>query len=252
MAHLEVSGTDELLCHCIDSGEIEAPGLVDFNEWQKWRVDVGRRPTKKKDGASTTPKQEAALWRATMASNHGDDWLVDLAARQAPEEEDEEGEATEDDAAASSLQASTTGEFLNPGAAARTASPGSGIITPRRSSRANGEPPGTPGSWKSDAPGTLGSLAQMIKRTFDSANEFAALREQAATSSSRIGIDRRTSASVSDRRASHESAHRQRRSESRFAEALETGVCDEPARGRIGRSTPEHQSTGRVAARKRL
>ena len=153
MAHLEVSGSDDLLCHMIDSGEVEALGLVDFNQWQSWRSDVGRRPMKKRDGFGTTAKQEAALWRATMAANHGEDWMVDLAALNAPVSAGEE-EDVPVDAPASSLQASTTGEFLNPRAAARSANPGSGVYAPRRSS-ASGEPPGTPGSWKSDVPGTL-------------------------------------------------------------------------------------------------
>ena len=56
-ARQEVSGTDDLLCRCIDQGDIEAPRLMNFNEWQKWRSGAGSRPTKKKDGLGTTSKQ---------------------------------------------------------------------------------------------------------------------------------------------------------------------------------------------------
>ena len=178
MAHQEVSGTDEQLCHCIDSREIEAPGLINFNEWQKWRAGAGRRPTKKKDGVFTTPKQEALLWRATMAANHGEDWLIDLAALQGPIEDDDDElrkEATEDGAAASSLQAGTTGEFLNPGAAARSASPGSVVYTsPRRSSQGG---VATPGSWRSDNAGSPGGLARTINKAFNPTEESLARYE---------------------------------------------------------------------------
>jgi hypothetical protein len=151
--------------------------LMNFNEWQKWRSGAGRRPTKKKDGVSTTSKEEAQLWRATMEANHGDDWMVDLAALQAQVSEEEEAEDEEDGeeatttgaaAGTGSLQASTTGEFLNPGAAARNASPGSGTYnTPRR--EAGGQV--TPGSWRSDVPGSPGGLARTINTPFDPTQE---------------------------------------------------------------------------------
>ena len=83
VGHTEVSGSDEQLCHRIDSGEIEAPGLVGYNDWQVWRAGAGRRPTKRLDGVFITPNQEAMLWRATMAASHGEDWMIDLAAQQA-------------------------------------------------------------------------------------------------------------------------------------------------------------------------
>ena len=79
--HTEVSGNDELLCYLIDNGDIEAPGLFGYNDWQVWRAGAGRRPTKRVDGIGTAPKQEARLWRATMAANHGEDWMIDLAAQ---------------------------------------------------------------------------------------------------------------------------------------------------------------------------
>ena len=69
--HTEVSGNDEQLCHLIDNGEIETPALVGYNDWQVWRAGTGRSPTKRVDGIGTTPKQEARLWRATTAANHG-------------------------------------------------------------------------------------------------------------------------------------------------------------------------------------
>ena len=96
-----------------------------------------------------------------MAADHGEDWMKDLAAQQAGgPDADEEEEKLPELPAACSLQASTTGELLHPGAAARTASPGSGVYTPRRSSRS--DMPGPSGSWKSEAPGTPGGLEQRI------------------------------------------------------------------------------------------
>ena len=53
-ARQEVSGTDDLLCHAIDQGDIAVPTLMNFNDWQKWRSGVGRRPTK--NGLSAKPK----------------------------------------------------------------------------------------------------------------------------------------------------------------------------------------------------
>ena len=70
VGRVEVSGSDEQLCRLIDSGEIEAPGLVGFNDWQIWRSGAGRRPKKNVDGVGATQKQEVLLWRATMAANH--------------------------------------------------------------------------------------------------------------------------------------------------------------------------------------
>ena len=79
MASREVSGTDELLSHMIDAGEIEQPGLVTFNQWQTWRAGPGRRPNKRVDGAASSLQANvSALWRATMAANYGDDWVSRL------------------------------------------------------------------------------------------------------------------------------------------------------------------------------
>ena len=98
--------------------------------------------------------------------------MIDLAAQQAegPDADEEDEKATIPELpAAGSLQASTTGELPHPGAAARTTSPGSGVYTPRRSSR--NDIPGTPGSWRSAAPGTPGGLEQRINKTFDPLTE---------------------------------------------------------------------------------
>ena len=113
--HIEVSGSDEQLYHLIDSGEIEAPCLVGFNDWLIWRSGAGMRPKKNVDGVFITQKQGALLWRATMAANHGEEWMIDLAAQTAgdPEaDEDQEEEATASEVPA--LQASPTGRFSIP------------------------------------------------------------------------------------------------------------------------------------------
>ena len=106
--------------------------------------------------------------------------MIELEAKKAGgfrADDEEEEEATEDTTGQGNLQARSAGEFLHPGSAARTASPGSGIYdTPRRSSAA-GEPPGTPGSWRSNDPGTPGGLWTIAWTCDPSKESFAALRE---------------------------------------------------------------------------
>ena len=178
MASREVSGTDELLSHLIDSGEIEQPELMTFNQWQTWRAGPGRRPNKRVDGASSLQATESALWRATMAANHGDDWITDIAAREAaPDASEDEEEEHPAEPLEPALQARPAGEVLHPGsAAARASSPGSGVVTPprREGSRTM---PGTPNSWRSNEPGTPGGLTRMVHRMFDPEKESLQVHE---------------------------------------------------------------------------
>ena len=94
----EVSETDRTLMQEILDRKVAKPELMGFNAWQKWRKEVGRRPTRAEDGRSTTPREEADLWRRTMASLYGESWREDLALSEADEEvaaEDAESSAVE-------------------------------------------------------------------------------------------------------------------------------------------------------------
>ena len=116
MASREVSGTDELLSHMIDAGEIEQPDLMTFNQWQTWRSGPGRRPNKRVDGASSLQASESALWRATMAANYGDEWVTDLAVKEVgPDVSEDEGEEHPAEPVEPVLQARPAGEVLHPG-----------------------------------------------------------------------------------------------------------------------------------------
>ena len=165
MANLEVSGSDELLSHLIDEGEIPVPALMAFNDWQKWRAGPCRPPTQRRDSYFTTQKHEAVLWSATMQPNHGEDWQVDLAVLEAAEdgEDDEAVEATAVDVTADVL-AQLAGGIPYPGLAARPATTSEiGIVTPpRRTTGGNASPLG---SWHSDNRGTPGSLKRTIGQT---------------------------------------------------------------------------------------
>ena len=83
----EVAGQPEgvTLLQAIESGEVPYPEKMSYVRWLKWRKDTGSRPLTKRDGISTTPEQEAALWRRVMQ------FLHDV------EEEEEEEEDEEDD-----------------------------------------------------------------------------------------------------------------------------------------------------------
>ena len=180
----EVSGSVDSLSHMIDDGQIEKPNLMAFNAWQQWRSRAGRRPTVQRDGVRITQRDEANLWRQTMAANYGDDWQIELEAGNADDDvaagdEDDEDLRVQAEPAEVPLQVSPAGEVLNPGATARaatarTASPGSGIgtatpgilETPRRQVTQEGlASPG--GSWKSADPGTPNTLTGIVGRMYD-------------------------------------------------------------------------------------
>ena len=113
----EVSGFEGSLEDAMDQGIVEAPGLLEFNQWQVWRRDFGRRPTLAKDGATTTTRLEAELWRSTMAMLHGDGWKADLAsARGTAKVTRPQGGATGSQASAlGAVSASAAAAALPPG-----------------------------------------------------------------------------------------------------------------------------------------
>ena len=67
----------------IDSGQILAPDLMEFNQWQQWRRVDGRRPQMAVDGNGTTSAFESRLWRRTMRYVHGEGWEQALARERA-------------------------------------------------------------------------------------------------------------------------------------------------------------------------
>ena len=175
----EVSGSYDTLAHMIDAGEIERPRLMTYNQWQTWRSRDGRRPTVQRDGVGMPQRAEALLWKQTMLAQYGEDWQVELETG-AGSSENPAGEAHDPDlegAAAPEvppLQARPAGEVLNPGAAARAGSPGSGVgsttglTTPRRQSTRDGQATPT-GSWSSASPGTQTTLTTLINKAYDPA-----------------------------------------------------------------------------------
>ena len=80
----EVSGSTQSLATRItkfgegEDGFIPIPELMDFNSWQRWRTQFGKRPTKARDGYFTNPRQVSLLWRSTMLAVHGPEWEADL------------------------------------------------------------------------------------------------------------------------------------------------------------------------------
>ena len=75
----QVSGSDLTLLEAIKSGEVTRPPLLKWNDWQRWRRDIGRRPSTAVDGFTTPTTQESALYKAVMLDLYGPDWGVQVA-----------------------------------------------------------------------------------------------------------------------------------------------------------------------------
>ena len=87
----QVVGTDKTLLRCIQDGDLPRPDLMRWNAWQRWRREIGRRPTQSRDGYTTSAAEESALWKAVMLELYGSEWALELAAAEdapAPEERD--------------------------------------------------------------------------------------------------------------------------------------------------------------------
>ena len=86
---VEVAGQAEgvTLLEAIEGGDVPYPERMSYVAWLKWRRKTGSRPLSKRDGVSTTPEQEAALWRKVMKFLHN--------AEGEDEEEEEEEEDSE-------------------------------------------------------------------------------------------------------------------------------------------------------------
>ena len=78
MTQQQVSRSSKTLVEAIRDGDFETPALMGWNPWEKWRRDVGLRPTARTDGEATTSAQESALWKSTMLELYGDDWPLKL------------------------------------------------------------------------------------------------------------------------------------------------------------------------------
>ncbi|OLP79904.1 hypothetical protein AK812_SmicGene39751 [Symbiodinium microadriaticum] len=78
---------DSRRVRCIEDGSVDYPERMAFMYWQKWRKDTASRPTKKKDGRSTTLQQENKVWRETMEFLYDD---FDAETEEEYEEEEEE------------------------------------------------------------------------------------------------------------------------------------------------------------------
>ena len=66
----EVKGKPEgyTLLQAIEEGVTPVPGQLSFPQRQRWRKDVGLRPTTRVDGQGTTTREEVALWESVMES----------------------------------------------------------------------------------------------------------------------------------------------------------------------------------------
>ena len=71
----EVSGEPAgvSLLDAVAAGRVPRPAEMPFSEWLKWRAGSGKRPTRGRDGVSTTMQQEAVLWKALMSAYYGEE-----------------------------------------------------------------------------------------------------------------------------------------------------------------------------------
>ena len=71
----EVSGepVGVSLLDAVAAGRVPRPAEMPFSEWLKWRAGSGKRPTRGRDGVSTTMQQEAVLWKALMSAYYGEE-----------------------------------------------------------------------------------------------------------------------------------------------------------------------------------
>mgnify|MGYP003325879522 CR=1 FL=1 len=74
-----VTGYGGTLSEAIRSGEVPKPPRCNWNEWQVWRKSPGRRPATAAAGGTTSGREGAQLWKATMVELYGADWQIDLA-----------------------------------------------------------------------------------------------------------------------------------------------------------------------------
>ena len=107
----EVADSSDSLITLIDNGEVPIPAMMSFNDWQKWRRDVGRRPTVRTNGVGTSSTDEVKIWRSSMIHVYGVDWETEF---YAPVEDDEDREAEQEEASGS-MPVGPAGDFYTQG-----------------------------------------------------------------------------------------------------------------------------------------
>ena len=79
----EVSGVNQTLEDAITAEIVPQPKLMGFNDFQRWRSGVGKRPTTASDGFYPPTQVESILWRRTMERIYGSTWAEYLADQDA-------------------------------------------------------------------------------------------------------------------------------------------------------------------------
>ena len=62
----EVSNFAGDLLAAVEQAIVPKPGLMEYNDWIRWRRDHGRRPLAAVDGASTSSRFESDLWKKVI------------------------------------------------------------------------------------------------------------------------------------------------------------------------------------------
>ena len=165
----QVSGSDKTVLVAIRDGDLPRPPLVDWNNWQIWRRDYGRRPTSAADGYVTTTGLETNIWRAVMEELYGQHWMDYLlrgedppsVAAGLPQQPSEPG---------SGPVAGAGGPHTPSRRPAIVADPGSGELPTGAAAPGTGAASPAP-SWTSQNPGTPGSLNRRILADYDPEKE---------------------------------------------------------------------------------
>ena len=154
MTDRQVSGTDVRFLDAVRDGLVPAPGLMDWNAWQRWRRTTGQRPTVARDGELPGNRAEVALWRQAMEAIHGARWLEELHSPIPAAQAGEPRPHGPDAAAAGDV------EEIAPASPTARVSPGSGGGPARSPGSGERTPPQR--SWHSSNPGTPTSLMKTV------------------------------------------------------------------------------------------
>ena len=181
MTSREVSGSDKTLKQAIEDGDVEPPPLLEWNKWQKWRRDVGKRPSLRVDGGTTSNTEEAALWKRTMEDRYGSDWATQLMTQVAETEAPEEAEAAVQSSTVPSAEPASASAPLAPPPPTDTERPATPRARLTQISPGSGDVPilGSPGSgaqspapsWTSGSPGTPGTMMNRLGVPYDPKKE---------------------------------------------------------------------------------
>ena len=166
----EVTRSDLSLAEAIEAEEVPRPPLMGWRAWQSWRKYLGKRPQTNVDGGTTHNRLESRLWKATMESLYGEEWMDDLNEQDGGPDPSEFAKPSA--ARASVAAAQHNGSDTQPLAGAPAG--GAGAVTPDpkspvvRSPPANGSPgSGKADSWDSKSPGTPEALGERASKHYD-------------------------------------------------------------------------------------